>query len=168
MVDAISAEDIGKFPDTNLAESLQRITGVSISRVNGEGSQVTVRGFSGGFNLVTLNGRQLPASNVDTSGSGAISKRPDCASDSALSESTGSTQGIRLRISPPSSASASAAKSPMRVRGIAGVEAAGDVDVDAATEAASSAAAEAAEAAGDGGVVVSVIGRSFLSARADT
>ena len=37
VVDAISAEDIGKFPDTNLAESLQRITGVSIDRQNGEG-----------------------------------------------------------------------------------------------------------------------------------
>ena len=47
VVDAISAEDIGKFPDTNLAESLQRITGVSISRNNGEGSEVTVRGFGG-------------------------------------------------------------------------------------------------------------------------
>ena len=74
VVDAISAEDIGKFPDTNLAESLQRITGVSINRVNGEGSQVSVRGFSGGFNLVTLNGRQLPASNVDTSGSGDFAR----------------------------------------------------------------------------------------------
>jgi TonB-dependent receptor len=74
VVDAISAEDIGKFPDTNLAESLQRITGVSISRVNGEGSQVSVRGFSGGFNLVTLNGRQLPASSVDTSGGGDFAR----------------------------------------------------------------------------------------------
>jgi TonB-dependent receptor len=74
VVDAISAEDIGKFPDTNLAESLQRITGVSISRVNGEGSQVSVRGFSGGFNLVTLNGRQLPASSVDTSGGGDFNR----------------------------------------------------------------------------------------------
>ena len=64
VVDAISAEDMGKFPDTNLAESLQRITGVSINRVNGEGSEVTVRGFGGGFNLVTLNGRQMPAANV--------------------------------------------------------------------------------------------------------
>jgi len=64
VVDAISAEDMGKFPDTNLAESLQRITGVSINRVNGEGSEVTVRGFSGDFNLVTLNGRQMPAANV--------------------------------------------------------------------------------------------------------
>src|SRR5690554_944339 len=64
VVDAISAEDIGKFPDTNLAESLQRITGVSIDRVNGEGSTVTVRGFGGDNNLVTLNGRQMPASNA--------------------------------------------------------------------------------------------------------
>ena len=45
VVDAISAEDIGKFANTNLAESLQRITGVSIDRRNGEGSTVTVRGF---------------------------------------------------------------------------------------------------------------------------
>lgn len=64
VVDAISAEDMGKFPDTNLAESLQRITGVSINRVNGEGSEVTVRGFGGNFNLITLNGRQMPAANV--------------------------------------------------------------------------------------------------------
>ncbi|WP_163933620.1 TonB-dependent receptor [Paraferrimonas sp. SM1919] len=60
VVDAINAEDIGKFPDTNLAESLQRITGVSIDRSNGEGSKVSVRGFGPEFNLVTLNGRQLP------------------------------------------------------------------------------------------------------------
>jgi len=60
VVDAISAEDIGKFPDTNLAESLQRITGVAVSRSNGEGSQITVRGFGPSFNLITLNGRQMP------------------------------------------------------------------------------------------------------------
>ncbi len=63
VMDAISAEDIGKFPDTNLAESLQRITGVSVNRVEGEGSEVTIRGFSGQFNLVTLNGRQMPAAD---------------------------------------------------------------------------------------------------------
>src|SRR3546814_16968042 len=63
VVDAISAEDIGKFPDTNLAESLQRITGVSIDRSNGEGSLVTVRGFGPEFNLVTLNGRQMPTAD---------------------------------------------------------------------------------------------------------
>ena len=63
VVDAISAEDMGKFPDTNLAESLQRITGVSIDRQRGEGSQVTVRGFGPEYNLVTLNGRQMPTHN---------------------------------------------------------------------------------------------------------
>lgn len=65
VVDAISAEDIGKFPDTNLAESLQRITGVSIDRNNGEGSKITVRGFGPDYNLVTLNGRQMPAANIE-------------------------------------------------------------------------------------------------------
>ncbi|MBT3136391.1 TonB-dependent receptor [Alteromonas sp. ALT199] len=63
VVEAISAEDIGKFPDTNLAESLQRITGVSIDRSNNEGNQVTVRGFGPSFNLVTLNNRQMPNSS---------------------------------------------------------------------------------------------------------
>ena len=76
VVDAISAEDIGKFANTNLAESLQRITGVSIDRVNGEGSTVTVRGFGAQYNLVTLNGRQLATSNIvsvggDQGGDGA-------------------------------------------------------------------------------------------------
>ncbi len=63
VVDAISAEDIGKFPDPNLAESLQRVTGVSIDRQRGEGSQVTVRGFGPEYNLVTINGRQMPTHN---------------------------------------------------------------------------------------------------------
>ena len=63
VVDAITAEDIGKFPDANLAESLQRISGVSIDRSNNEGNQVTVRGFGPSFNLVTLNGRQMPNSS---------------------------------------------------------------------------------------------------------
>ncbi|MDF3012738.1 MAG: hypothetical protein K0Q78_942 [Cellvibrio sp.] len=66
VVDAISAEDIGKMPDANLAESLQRIPGVSIDRVNGEGSKVTVRGLAGDYNLVTLNNRQMPAASFGT------------------------------------------------------------------------------------------------------
>ncbi len=66
VVDAISAEEMGKFPDANLAESLQRITGVSISRERGEGSQVTVRGFGPEYNLVTLNGRQMPTHSADS------------------------------------------------------------------------------------------------------
>ena len=60
VADAISAEDMGKFPDTNLAEALQRVTGVSINRERGEGSKVTVRGFGPEYNMVTLNGRQMP------------------------------------------------------------------------------------------------------------
>ena len=68
IVDGIVAEDIGKFPDTNLAESLQRISGVSIDRVNGEGSKVTVRGVGPDFNLVLLNGRQMPASSIADTG----------------------------------------------------------------------------------------------------
>lgn len=71
VVDAISAEDMGKFPDTNLAESLQRITGVSIDRSNGEGSRVTVRGFGPDFNMVTLNGRTLPTGSAYGGGSNA-------------------------------------------------------------------------------------------------
>jgi TonB-dependent receptor len=64
VVDAINAEDIGKFPDTNLSEALQRITGVSIDRRNGEGAVVTARGFGPQFNMVTLNGRQMPAADA--------------------------------------------------------------------------------------------------------
>ena len=71
VVDAISAEEMGKFPDTNLAESLQRISGVSISRTNGEGSEVTVRGFGGDNNMVTLNGRTMPSATTYGAGSGA-------------------------------------------------------------------------------------------------
>jgi TonB-dependent receptor len=77
VVDAISAEDIGKFPDTNLAESLQRITGVSIDRSNGEGSRVTVRGFGPEFNMVTLNGRAMPASSLPEGGNASDSRAYD-------------------------------------------------------------------------------------------
>ena len=64
VVDAITSEDIGKFPDTNLAESIQRVPGVTIDRQNNEGSRVTVRGFGPDFNMVTLNGRSMPASII--------------------------------------------------------------------------------------------------------
>ena len=73
VVDGINAEEIGKFPDTNLAESLQRISGVSIERTNGEGSRITVRGVGPDFNMVLLNGRQMPASSLN--GGGAPSSR---------------------------------------------------------------------------------------------
>ncbi|GAB3065454.1 TonB-dependent receptor [Stenotrophomonas tumulicola] len=76
VVDGIVAEDIGKFPDTNLAESLQRISGVSIDRTSsGEGSKVTVRGIGPDYNLVLLNGRQMPASNLGDGGAGLSGSR---------------------------------------------------------------------------------------------
>lgn len=57
--DSIFAEDIGKFPDANVAESLQRISGVSIDRSGGEGQKITVRGFGPQFNTVLVNGRRM-------------------------------------------------------------------------------------------------------------
>ncbi|HWU78196.1 MAG TPA: TonB-dependent receptor [Rhodanobacter sp.] len=88
VVDGIVAEDIGKFPDTNLAESLQRISGVSIDRsAIGEGSKVTVRGIGPDFNLVLLNGRQMPgASILDTGASGSRSFDFANLSSDAISE----------------------------------------------------------------------------------
>ncbi len=59
VVDAIAAEDLGKFPDLNVAESLQRISGVAIDRSGGEGQAITIRGLGPQFNTVLLNGRQI-------------------------------------------------------------------------------------------------------------
>ena len=64
-VDVIVAEDIAKFPDTNLAESLQRIPGVAIERDAGEGRQITVRGLGGQFTRVRVNGMETIATSVD-------------------------------------------------------------------------------------------------------
>lgn len=77
VVDAISAEDIGKFPDTNLAESLQRITGVSIDRSNGEGSRVTVRGFGPQYNMITLNGRAMASTSLPDGGGASDTRAYD-------------------------------------------------------------------------------------------
>lgn len=65
VVDAVSAEDAGKFPDTNIAESLQRVTGVQIQRNGGEGRYISVRGLGPEFNNVLVNGRTLTS---DTGG----------------------------------------------------------------------------------------------------
>nr|WP_315401168.1 TonB-dependent receptor [uncultured Duganella sp.] len=57
IIDVIKAEDIAKFPDANLAESLQRVPGVSLTRGDGgEGKQITVRGLNAGFTRVRING----------------------------------------------------------------------------------------------------------------
>ena len=61
VVDAISAEDIGKFPDSNVAASLQRLPGVSIQRsgARGDATGITVRGFGGDFNTTLYDGRRI-------------------------------------------------------------------------------------------------------------
>jgi len=64
IVDAITAQELGKFPDQNVAESLQRITGVAIDRSRGgEGRFITVRGLGAEFNSLTYNGRKLATEN---------------------------------------------------------------------------------------------------------
>jgi len=66
VVDAISSEDIGKFPDSNLAASMARIPGVTVSRganmsfsSTGDATSITVRGFGPTFNTTLFDGRQL-------------------------------------------------------------------------------------------------------------
>jgi iron complex outermembrane receptor protein len=58
IVDSIFAEDVGKFPDQNLAESLGRIPGVAIEQDDGEGRTITVRGLGDAYTMVTVNGMQ--------------------------------------------------------------------------------------------------------------
>ncbi|HSX54523.1 MAG TPA: TonB-dependent receptor [Sphingomonas sp.] len=72
-IDAINAEDIADFPDTNLAESLQRLPGVSIDRDNGEGRSITVRGLGGDFNRTRLNGLEA----LSTAGSNDAGTSPN-------------------------------------------------------------------------------------------
>ncbi|MCT2558450.1 TonB-dependent receptor [Tsuneonella sp. YG55] len=64
-VDVIVAEDIAKFPDTNLAESLQRIPGISIQKDAGEGRAITVRGLGAQFTRVRVNGMEAIATSTD-------------------------------------------------------------------------------------------------------
>lgn len=74
IVDVIKSEDIGKFPDTNLAESLQRMPGVVIDRDAGEGRQITVRGLGGDFTRTRINGIEGQTSTGGTDSSGGSNK----------------------------------------------------------------------------------------------
>jgi len=74
MVDAISAEDIADFPDLNLAESIQRIPGVSIDRDAGEGRSLTVRGLSADFTRTRINGMEAQATTGGTDSSGGANR----------------------------------------------------------------------------------------------
>ncbi|AKO20568.1 TonB-dependent receptor [Xanthomonas oryzae] len=73
IVDAISAEDIGKFPDTNAAESLAHVPGISVDRQFGEGEKVSINGTDPALNRVLLNGQTIASGDwggnpSDTSG----------------------------------------------------------------------------------------------------
>lgn len=72
IVDVINAEDIADFPDANLAESLQRIPGVSIDRENGEGNSISVRGLGGDFTRVRLNGLETLSTSGASNADGAL------------------------------------------------------------------------------------------------
>jgi len=61
LVDVITSTDVGKFPDENIAESLQRISGVQIRRSRGEGQAINIRGLPSAFTLTQFNGRELPS-----------------------------------------------------------------------------------------------------------
>ncbi len=105
VVDAITAEDIGKFPDSNIAASLQRVPGVSIQRsgARGEPTGITVRGFGGDFNETLFDGRRISTAaggrSVDFStvgadfvGGVAVMKTPDV---TLSSNSIGATVNIQ-------------------------------------------------------------------------
>jgi iron complex outermembrane recepter protein len=59
VVDVLTSEDVGKFPDKNVAEALQRVSGVSISREFGEGERVSIRGTAPNLNRTLLNGHAI-------------------------------------------------------------------------------------------------------------
>lgn len=61
--DSVTAEDVGKLPDNNLAEALQRVPGVQISRTNGEGQQISLRGLGPSFARVLLDGMPVSAAS---------------------------------------------------------------------------------------------------------
>jgi TonB-dependent receptor len=73
-VDAIVAEDIADFPDLNLAESIQRVPGVSIARDGGEGRQVSVRGLGPQFTRVRINGMEAMSANGGTDAAGGTNR----------------------------------------------------------------------------------------------
>lgn len=72
VVDVIKAEDIAAFPDQNLAESLQRIPGVAITRVGGEGRQISVRGLGPEYTRVRVNGMEALATSGGSDSGGAV------------------------------------------------------------------------------------------------
>lgn len=64
VVDVVLSEDIGKFPDDNLAEALQRVPGVTMTRDGSEGRNILVRGLGERYNITTINGRRMASEDT--------------------------------------------------------------------------------------------------------
>ncbi len=87
VIDVITAEEFGKFPDQNVAESIQRIPGISMDRAEGEGDKITIRGLEPDLTRVEINGRStLVIGNVES---------PDMASSLSI---FGSDQFARIEV----------------------------------------------------------------------
>jgi TonB-dependent receptor len=76
-IDTILAEDIGKFPDLNLAESLQRIPGVAITREGGEGREITVRGLGPQYTRVRIDGMEALTTTGGPDQDGGVNRTRD-------------------------------------------------------------------------------------------
>jgi TonB-dependent receptor len=123
IVSAVTSDDVGNFPDQNVAETLQRLPGVSISRSEGEGRFVSVRGLDPSFNNVTVNGVKI-GSTEKSNGSVALDIIPSDLLDKILVVKTptpdfdGDAIGGTIEIK---SLSAFDRKSALRVRGEVGL-----------------------------------------------
>lgn len=73
-LDSILAEDIGKFPELNLAESVQRVPGVAITRDGGEGRQISVRGLGPQFTRIRINGLEALTTTGGPDASGGVNR----------------------------------------------------------------------------------------------
>ncbi|MBC3765538.1 TonB-dependent receptor [Neptunicella marina] len=67
IVDAVSAEDIGKFPDQTVADALQRVAGVQVQKSEGESDRVSIRGTAPHLNLTLLNGQNVASATASSS-----------------------------------------------------------------------------------------------------
>jgi len=93
IIDVITAEDVGKFPDTNVAESLSHITGISVDHQFGEGEKVSILGTDPALNRVLVNGQTIASGDwggnpTDTSGRTSGS-RSSCTSSTLLAAHPG-------------------------------------------------------------------------------
>lgn len=66
VIDVLSSDKVGNFPDQNVAEALQRSPGLSVQRDQGEGRFVVIRGIDPGFNSTTINGMRIPGPEADS------------------------------------------------------------------------------------------------------